>query len=340
MPSRILFFDTDEITEKFFEKHPFGTRKSLFVPYDINNPKTRSIKDLDKVEIISLFAHAQNVENNVLDLFEHLKMITTRSTGFNHLDLNYLRDRGIVLCNVPHYGETTVAEFTIGVMIALCRKIMLAKSEMKANNVHMDKYIGFDLKGRTLGVIGTGAIGSAVIRLARAFGMEIIAFDPYPSEALKKEGICYTDALKNLLAAADIITLHCPATDENKHLLDEKAFAQMKNGVLIVNTARGSLIDTEALYNALQSGKAGGAALDVLENEDVLTHREIALDEATKNHDFFIDSILNFKLLQSEKTIITPHIAFNSSDALARILQQTADNIDAFISGKPKNVVA
>ena len=146
--------------------------------------------------------------------------------------------------------------------------------------------------------------------------------------------------MKDLFATADIITLHCPATDKNKHLLDKNAFAQMKDGVLIVNTARGSLIDTEALYNALQTGKVGGAALDVLENEDILTHREIAIDEATKNHDFFLDSILNFKLLQSEKTIITPHIAFNSSDALQRILQQTADNIDAFISGKPKNIVA
>ena len=186
MSPKILFFDTDEITENFFEKHPFHGWKSIFIPYDINDLKTRSLKYPDKVEIISLFAHAQNVNNDVLDLFEHLKMITTRSTGFNHLDLDYLRQRGIVLCNVPHYGETTVAEFTIGVMISLCRKIMLAKSEMKANNVHMDKYIGFDLKGRTLGVIGTGAIGSAVIRLARAFGMETIAFDPYPSEALKK----------------------------------------------------------------------------------------------------------------------------------------------------------
>ena len=145
--------------------------------------------------------------------------------------------------------------------------------------------------------------------------------------------------LPTLYKQADIITLHCPATPENFHLLDQQAFAQMKKGVLIVNTARGSLIETEALYNALKSGQVGGAALDVLENEDVITHREIATDMDTRDHDFLIDSVINFKMMQLDTTIITPHVAFNSIDAVHRILQTTLDNIQAFLNGAVQNNV-
>lgn len=336
--TNILFFDVDDITRAYLKDHPIAGVQYVLHDFDINHPSVKTLGKELETSIISVFPHSDMVKNSVLDLFGNLKLIATRSTGFNHIDLNYAAQRQIAVENVPNYGEITVAEFTMGTMIGLARKIYKAKSEMKANNVHMNDYIGIDLSGRTLGVIGTGAIGRHVIRLATAFGMRILAYDPFPNAALKKDGISYVD-LSTLYKQADIITLHCPATPENFHLLDQQAFAQMKKGVLIVNTARGSLIETEALYNALKSSQVGGAALDVLENEDVITHREIATDMDTRDHDFLIDSVINFKMMQLDTTIITPHVAFNSIDAVHRILQTTLDNIQAFLNGAVQNNV-
>lgn len=323
-----LIFDTDSATQAFFQKTPIMGYASVFVEKSFNNPKTTLLPDKEKVEVISSFAYPEVLRTDYLDMFPNLKLITTRSTGFNHIDLAYAAKRGIVVENVPNYGETTVAEFTIGTMIGLSRKIYKAKSQMKANKVCLDEYVGIDLCGHTLGVIGTGAIGRHVIKLAQAFGMKILAHDPYPSMEVP-----YVD-LPTLYEESDIITLHCPATAANEHLLNETSFAQMKRGVLIVNTARGSLIETESLYKALKSGQVGGAALDVLENEDVLTCREFSSDIDQRGHSFLLDSVINFKMMQLDNTIITPHIAFNSVDAVERILQTTLDNINSFVEGK------
>ena len=336
--SKILFFDVDDITRNYLNEHPLSGVEYHLYDFDLNNPAVETLEQNFDAEIISIFPHSDIIKNNVLDHFKNLKLIATRSTGFNHIDLDYTTNRQIVVENVPNYGEITVAEFTMGTMIGLARKIYKAKSEMKANKVHMNDYIGIDLFGRTLGVIGTGAIGRHVIRLANAFGMKILAYDPFPNPKLKEAGVPYVE-LEELYQKADIITLHCPATAENLHLLDKNAFAKMKKGVLIVNTARGSLIETEALYNALKSGQVGGAALDVLENEDIITHREISTEIDTQNHDFLIDSVINFKMMQLDTTIITPHVAFNSIDAVHRILKTTLDNIEAFMNGRIENNV-
>ncbi len=328
-----LFFDVDALSKDFLLNHPVTGCQSVFFEKEFNNPETLTLEPYKNAQVISVFPHSEALKNSYLDFFPNLKLIATRSTGFNHIDLEYARKRNISVVHVPHYGEITVAEFTIGTMIGLSRKIYKAKSQMKANNVHINEYIGFDLFNRTLGVIGTGAIGQHVIKLAKAFGMKILAFDPFPHQAVMDLGVDYV-SLTELYKNADIITLHCPATKENYHLLDETAFSQMKQGVCIVNTARGSLIDTESLYNALKSGKVGGAALDVLENEDIITQREISTDMNTQEHDFFIDSVINFKMMQLDTTLITPHIAFNTTDAVHRILQTTVENIQAFEKGQ------
>lgn len=328
-----LFFDMDKDAEAYLTAHAVSGCEAVFLAQEFNDPKTITLEQYKNADVISVFPHSDSLKNDYLDYFPNLKLIATRSTGFNHIDLDYAKKRGIAVVNVPNYGEVTVAEFTMGTMLGLSRKIYKAKSQMKANNVHMDDYIGIDLAGRTLGVIGTGAIGRHVIKLATAFGMKILANDPFPNKAVQEMGIAYVD-LPTVYKESDIITLHCPATPENLHLLDETAFRQMKKGVLIVNTARGSLIETESLYNALKSGQVGGAALDVLENEDVITHREIATDIDARSHDFLIDSVINFKMMQLDTTIITPHIAFNSIDAVNRILQTTVDNIQSFENGQ------
>ncbi len=333
-----LFFDMDDEAKAFLTEHAVAGCKAVFFDREFNDAHTLTLASYKDADVISVFPHSDMLKNDYLDFFPNLKLIATRSTGFNHIDLDYARKRGIAVVNVPNYGEITVAEFTMGTMLGLSRKIYKAKSHMKTNNVHLDEYIGIDLCGSTLGVIGTGAIGRHVIKLATAFGMRVVANDPFPNESVKQMGIPYVD-LPTLFGQSDIITLHCPATAENTHLLNEAAFAQMKKGVLIVNTARGSLIDTESLYEALESGQVGGAALDVLENEDVITHREISTDIDKRSHDFLIDSVINFKMMQLDNTIITPHIAFNSIDAVDRILQTTVDNIQSYENGRIINSV-
>lgn len=332
----ILFFDTDSTLETFLENNPQTGFTPIFFHKDFNSTSLTKLKPfLETTEIISLFQHSEMLSNEKLDKFPNLKMISTRSTGFNHIDLDYCQKRGILVVNVPRYGEITVAEFAMGLMLALSRKIIRARHDMAANRIRMSDYIGFDLMGKTLGIIGTGSIGSHLIKLAQVFGMKILAYDLYQKPEFKS---LYVQSLSEIYQQSDIISLHVPSTPENVHLLNKQAFEEMKDGVLIINTARGDLIDTQALYQALKSKKVGGAGLDVLENEDFLLHDEIMTSPHLKNADFLLDSAINFKLLQLKNVIATPHVAFNSADAIHRILQTTMDNINAFLNGKPINL--
>ena len=333
----ILFFDTDAPVQAFEKKHPFKGEKVEFFKTNLNRtPKKKLEPFLNETTVISLFVHSESINNAKLDLFPNLKLIATRSTGFNHIDLDYCRARGIKVATVPRYGETTVAEYTFGLLLDVCRKICLAHQDMRQNTIRMNDYVGFDLFGKTLGVIGTGSIGSHVIKIARGFGMNVLAFDKFQKPEFKD---IYVKKLSDLYKKSDIITLHVPSTPENHHLLDEKAFDQMKRGVLLVNTSRGDLIDTDALYNAIKSGKLYGAGLDVLEHEDFLLHDEIDIKTESKNPDYLLDSALNMKLLQFKNVLATPHIAFNSVDAIERIIQTTHDNIQSFLNGNPTNCV-
>ena len=324
---KIVFFDADKITCDYLKKHLSERVVYQCYPFDINSDETINAVPKD-AEIISIFPHSETIKADVLDLFPKLELILTRSTGYNHIDLGYMQKRGIRVANVPNYGEITVAEFTIGLMISLLRKVYQAKSDMKKNSIQMEKYIGEDLNGKVLGVVGTGAIGRAVIRLAQAFGVRIVAYDPCPS----LPDIKYVE-LDELLSVSDIITLHCPATNTNNHLLNKSAFNKMKTGVYIINTARGSLIETESLYEELKNGKIAGVALDVLENEDVLTQREVSIQ--TESFDALADSVVNLKMMQLENVIITPHIAFNSVDAIHRILKTTLENMQNYLNQIP-----
>jgi len=243
----ILFFDADERLRAFVRQNKIKGNRPVFFNAGINATPDADLKQYRDVDIISLFTHAEAVDNKKLTLFKNLKMLNTRSTGFNHIDLAYCKKRNIVVTNVPHYGETTVAEFAFGLLLALVRKIIAAKNDMAQNRVDMAQYMGFDLHGKTLGVIGTGSIGRHMIQIAQGFGMNIAAYDPYPTPALK--GL-YVQSLKALLERSDIITLHVPSTPQTRHMLDTKAFAAMKPGMIVINTARGDLIDTQALRGA------------------------------------------------------------------------------------------
>lgn len=332
----ILFFNTDKELTDYAAANPIDGTRFVFFDESINATPDKRLEAFQDAEIISLFVHSERVDNKKLDLFPHLKLIATRSTGFNHIDLAYCKQRGIAVTNVPCYGETTVAEFAFGLLLALSRKIIIANNDMAHSRIAIGEYMGFDLMGKTLGVIGTGSIGRHMIQIARGFGMNVLAYDPYPTPALKD---LYVDTPSKIYEQADVISLHVPSTPENFHMLNAAAFTKMKPGVLIINTARGDLIDTQALYQALRQGIVGGAGLDVLENEDFLLHDEVSTPDKMTDNDFLLDSAMNLKILQFKNVIATPHIAFNSIDAINRILKTSFDNIRTFLAGTIQNNV-
>lgn len=337
---KIVFFDVDRITRHYLSQNQICNGNVVLLEESMENISPEQYEQIKDAEVISVFVHTALRMNNLsLDRYPHLKLIATRSTGYDHIDLDYCQKRGIAVVHVPKYGESTVAEFAFGALLALNRHILQARTDMKNNFVRMNEYIGFDLYGHTIGIIGTGSIGRHMAKLAKGFGMEILAYDPYPNDEIRRIfGLKYV-SLDKLYEKADIISLHAPATKENYHMLNDTAFQKMKKGVIIVNTARGSLIDPEALYRAIVSHKVGGAALDVLENEDFIIHDDIILKSQDIPKEFAMNTIVNARLMQLKNVLITPHIAFNSIDAVHRILNTTLDNINAFCRGRVKNSV-
>jgi D-lactate dehydrogenase len=290
------------------------------------------------LQALSVFIYSQ-VTRAVLDTLPELKFIATRSTGFDHIDVQECRNRGIAVSNVPSYGENTVAEHTIALLLMLSRKVHQSVLQVRSGRVDLAELTGFDLQGKTIGVIGAGHIGLHVIRMARGFGMRVLAFDvrrdPFLADLL---GFEYA-TMDHLLAESDIVTLHSPLTEKTHHLLGREQFARMKPGAMIVNTARGGLIDTDALVEALESGKVGGAGLDVLEGEELIKEEKQLLQQPLDVERLRM-AVRNRVLLARDNVVFTPHNAFNSREALVRILEVTLTNLEAFRGGQAVNRVA
>ncbi|MCS7200850.1 MAG: hydroxyacid dehydrogenase [Patescibacteria group bacterium] len=292
-----------------------------------------------ETEILSTFICSE-LTSQIIDSLPNLKFIATRSTGYDHIDVNYCRQRGILVANVPEYGTKTVAEWTIGLMLNLMRKIYFAIDQIKeSQSFDLTNLRGEELNEKTLGVIGTGKIGKEVIKLANAFGMKILAFDAYPDYEFSQEYQFDYVSLNELLQNSDVITIHVNLNPSTYHLINIDNIKFMKKGTYLINTARGGVVQTEALVIALKEGILKGAALDVLEEEreikeelEILTKGELMVDE--------IKTIWqNHILMNMPNVLITPHNAFNSKEAVFRILQTTIQNIKGFIEGKFYNLV-
>jgi D-lactate dehydrogenase len=255
-------------------------------------------------------------------------LIATRSTGFDHIDLAAAKARGITVVNVPSYGENTVAEFAFALILALARRVIDADERVRETGTFSQTDLrGFDLAGKTLGVVGTGRIGAHLIRMAQGFDMKVIGFDAYPNTALaEKLGFPYV-SLPELLAASDIVTLHVPYNQQTHHLINTETITHLKKGSYLINTARGAIVETEALIEALKSETLAGAALDVLEEETKLQEGSALSEE-------------NNYLIAHPRVIVTPHVAFNTLEAVKRILDTTAENIKGFSAGSPINLVS
>jgi D-lactate dehydrogenase len=288
-------------------------------------------------EVVSPFIYTK-LTAAVLAGLTRLKLIATRSTGYDHIDLAECRRRAITVCNVPAYGENTVAEHTFALILALSRKVHEAFVRVRAGNFSLEGLRGFDLKGKTIGVVGCGRIGLHVIRIARGFGMTVLACDArqdsFWAEVL---GFSYT-SLPELLSRADIISLHVPYTPQTHHLIHPGNIGQIKRGAILINTARGGLVDTAALLRALDEGILAGAGLDVLEGEEAILEDSALLDDKT-NPEALRRAIQNHLILKKPNVVFTPHNAFNSQEALQRILDTTVANITTFAAGQPQNVV-
>ncbi len=329
------FFETSAADEEYVRK-----RLNLADAFVSEHPLApEHISELENCEILSVFIYSK-IDESTVGRLQNLKMIATRSTGYDHIDLKYCRSARITVCNVPVYGDNTVAEHTFALVLALSRRVIQSHNRARIGDFSLTGLQGFDLRNRTIGVVGTGHIGVHVIRIARGFMMRVVAYDARPDKRLADAlDFEYLDAFEDLLAASDIVTLHCPLVASTHHLINAQNIYQMKKGALLINTARGGLIDTDALLAALSSQHLGGAGLDVFEGE-TLIQEEKQLLSSDYNTDELRTLVKNLALFRQENVIVTPHVAFNSSEALERILLTTIQNIIGFETGKPINVVS
>lgn len=306
---------------------------------------TQNIFELDEstrndIEILSVFVDYQ-VTAETLDLLPNLKMIATRSAGYDHIDTAAAAERNIVVSRVPRYGTRTVAEYAIALMFALSRNAFRSYTDMKRDVgiTNFEAYEGFDLCGKTLGVVGTGAIGRSVCTIARGIGMNVVAYDVSPDEAFAEQNNLTYMALEEVFAQADIVTLHVPSIPATQHLINEERLSIIKKGSYLINTARGEVVDTKALVQALNDGRLAGAGLDVLEGEHALREEAELLTEGAVDTKLWETLVADHALIDMPNVIVTPHIAFNTVEAKREITDITLANIQAFVAGDPQNTI-
>lgn len=331
----IVFFEIEDWEKEYLSSKLIGHQLTFF-----SEPLTQeNVHQAKNADVLSVFVYSK-VDREMLMRLPGAKLITTRSMGYDHIDIVACRERGVTIARVPNYGDRTVAEHTFGLILGLSRKIFLARERTEKDIFDYHGLQGFDLYEKTIGIIGGGKIGLNVARIAHdGFRMRVMVSDPVPKPELAQEiGFDYVPFDK-LLGKADVITLHCPYTPDTHHLLNEKNIAKIKRGAILINTARGALVDTKALLGALDEGVLAGAGLDVLEEECFIKEeRELMSKEFPKQCDLGT-IIRNHMLAKRDDVIITPHIAFNSREALERILATTIDNINAFTLGTCLNIV-
>lgn len=277
------------------------------------------VEECKDAEVVSCFINTR-FSKEIIQGLPKLKLIVTRSVGYDHIDKDACKDRGITVCNVPDYGSHVIAEHVFALLLSTLRHVTKGDRKVEGGTFDYHGLRGMALRGKTIGIVGTGKIGRKVAEIAHGFGMEILAVDECRTiELVEQLGLRYV-SLPELLSQSDIITLHLPNTKETLHMIDASAFSQMKNGVVLVNTARGALIDSQALLDALNSGKVAYALLDVLEHEQNFAK--------------------NKELISHPKVVTTPHIAFYADDSMHNMYSDAFKSIDQWIAGQePEHVI-
>ncbi len=330
---KIAFFEVSESDKEYLARSLSGHQLFFFTePLSAENALQASL-----CEIVSVFIYS-TINAAVVDQLKNTRCIVTRSTGFDHIDVSVCRTKNIAVLNVPYYGENTVAEHAFALILALSRNVHKSYARGLKEDFSIQGLMGFDLKDKTLGVIGTGHIGLHVIRIAKGFGMHVLAYDIHHDIFLSEILHFKYAPLDQVLTQSDIVTLHVPHNEHTHHLINLENIQKLKRGSLLINTSRGGIVANEALIEALDKHILAGAGLDVIEGEEYIKEEQQCLHEdCGPAHANRIKQ--NHKLLSRDNVVYTPHIGFYSAEALRRILDTTIQNILYFVAGKIENQV-
>lgn len=334
---KMLIFDFRESEKDFFERNDFQDFDITFISEPLNEMSNLTEEQLQQTDVVSVFI-SSTLSAEVLKKFKNLRVIATRSTGFNHIDITYCTQHNIAVFNVEEYGQTSVAQFTFALLLALVRNIFPACLDIQRGYVNHADYEGRNLNKMTIGIIGCGAIGSMVAKIANSFNMKVLVC----SYIKRTDVSVFADyvSMEELLSQSDIVTLHLPYKTENYHMIGKNEFEMMKEGAYFINTARGELIDIVALYESLINGKLKGAALDVLECEYLALSPENLVDDIREdNTNCVASALITQKLLGMQNVIITPHIAYNTEESVETLLETTFNNIRDYYKGVRNNQV-
>ena len=321
---KIAFFSTKSYDRAHFDPQVKDSQHEITYFEDILTVKTATL--IKGYDAVCVFVNNEVDEPLLKKIAEHgVKVLALRSAGFNHVDLEAARKHGVKVFRVPAYSPEAVAEHTVALILTLNRKTHKAYNRVRENNFSLDGLAGFNLHGKTVGVVGTGTIGTAFCRIMTGFGCRVISFDPNVNEEAVELGVEYVDQ-NEIFSRADIVSLHCPLIPPTRHMIDEYSIKKMKDGVMIINTSRGALIDTAAVINGLKQKKIGFLGIDVYEQEDNLFFEDLS-DEVIQD-----DEIA--RLMAFPNTLITGHQAFLTAEALKEITTTTLQNLTDFEEGR------
>ena len=317
------FFSTQSYDKEFFNR--FNKRHEI--RYFEAALTEQTAKLANGSQAVCIFVNDKITEGVVQQLVENgVKLIALRCAGFNNVDLTAVKAQGLSVVRVPAYSPHAVAEHAVALILTLNRKTHKAYNRIREGNFSLERLTGFDLYGKTVGVIGTGKIGETFCRIMKGFGCKIIAYDIFENKALITEGVSFLP-LNDVLAQSDIVSLHCPLNDKTHHLINAKTLKHMKQGAMLINTGRGALVDTPAVITALKSGQLGYLGIDVYEQEDKLFFRDFS--------ESIIQDDVIMRLMSFPNVLITAHQAFFTEEALSQIATITLQNISDFEDKKP-----
>jgi len=324
----IAFFDLAEweipLVKQRCKEFGLNLIKISTEPFDVS-----SCSEIKNVEVLSVFL--AKVDQAMMQKLPNLKLISIRATGYDQIDTDFAKKRGVAVIYLPSYAENTVAEYTMAFILMLSRRLSVTLSQCSLGYFEQKITRGNDIKDKTLGIIGTGKIGCALIKMASGFDMNIICYDVFPKADIIKDCKVQYVPLEELFKKSDIISIHTPYTQETHHLINMNTLNLLKKGVLLVNTARGPIVDISAIRQGLKNNIFGGVALDTFEGENVWIHKENILNDTNlPSTETFKQAIEAQSLLRYDNVILTPHNAFNSYEARQRMIETTLFNIATF----------
>ncbi len=321
---KIAFFDTKRHDKLSFDS--FNSSYGFSITYIESHLSPETVSLAKGHDAVCVFVNDKITKAVLEELQQNgIKLVALRCSGYSNVDIEEARSKSIAVVRVPSYSPHAVAEHTLGLMMCLNRKIHHAYNRTKENNFSIEGLLGFDMHAKTAGVIGCGQIGSVMCKILQGFGMKVLGYD-LQNGCVERSGAIYAD-LPTIYKQSDIITLHCPLTPQTQHIINKESIALMKNGVMLINTGRGGLVDTTALIAGLKSKKIGLAGLDVYEEESDYFYKDLSLTVIP-------DDILE-RLLTFPNVLITSHQAFFTKEAINNIAKTTLDNIKQFVDKKP-----